>query len=125
MYFTSKEFKNKYTDYDNREIKEYEIDSVCEMIFSRVGLIYRREWNEKTVPLPIKKASMEQLRFMYEHDIPFVDFDKSLTAGPMKADLKSDYSTLSLRILANYGYLYRGSPIDYNISMNLPFGGST
>lgn len=75
------------------------------------------------VPIPIKEASMEQLRFMLEHDIPFVDFDKELSAGPMKVKLKSDYSTLSLRILANAGLLYRGNTMSQNMSLDIPFGG--
>ena len=94
------------------------------MIFSQVGLRYRdTSWNNTSVPLPIKNASMEQLRFMIEHDIPFVDYDKSIRAGDMSADLKSDYSTLALRILGNNGYLYRGSRMSDNMGLDIPFGG--
>ena len=122
-YFTIDEFKKKYVKYDGLDIPSYKIDWVCEMIFSRIGLRYRKNWDVNNVPLPIKEASMEQLRFMIEHDIPFVDFDKELSAGPMKAKLKSDYSTLSLRILANAGLLYRGNAMCQNMSLDIPFGG--
>ena len=40
----------------------------------------------------------------------------------MKSELKTDYSTLALRMLANAGYLYRGNPINQNMSMTLPWG---
>jgi len=123
MYFTSEEFIKKYSEYSTTVIEDYKIEYVCEMILSKIGLIYRREWNKTNVPSSIKRASMEQLRFMLEHDIPFVDFDKKLKAGSMEAELKSDYSTLALRILANNGYLYRGNPVTQNMGINLPFGG--
>lgn len=122
-YFTIDEFKKKYVEYDGLDIPSYKIDWVCEMIFSRIGLRYRKNWDVNNVPFPIKEASMEQLRFMLEHDIPFVDFDKELSAGPMKAKLKSDYSTLALRILANAGLLYRGNTMSQNMSLDVPFGG--
>lgn len=122
-YFTIDEFKNKYVKYDGVDIPSYKIDWVCEMIFSKIGLRYRKNWDVNNVPLPIKEAAMEQLRFMLEHDIPFVDFDKELSAGPMKAKLKSDYSTLSLRILANAEFLYRGNAMCQNMSLDIPFGG--
>lgn len=121
-FFTTDEFKKEYTEYDNTNIKEHQIRWVCEMIFAKIGLIYRKQWDVDNVPFSIKEASMEQLRFMLEHDIPFVDFDKELSAGPMKVKLKSDYSTLALRILANAGYMYRGNPISYNMGINIPFG---
>lgn len=122
-YFTIDEFKKKYVEYDEIDISSYKIDWVCEMIFSKIGLRYRQNWDENNVPFSVKEASMEQLRFMLEHDIPFVDFDKELSAGPMKAKLKSDYSTLALRILANAGFLYRGNTMNSNMSLNIPFGG--
>lgn len=122
-YFTIDEFKKKHIEYDGVDIESYKIDWVCEMIFSRIGLRYRKNWDVNNVPLPIKEASMEQLRFMLKHDIPFIDFDKELSAGPMKAKLKSDYSTLALRILANADFSYSGSPMNQNMSLNIPFGG--
>jgi hypothetical protein len=94
------------------------------MIFSQIGLRYRDcNWDSNTVPLPIKNACMEQLRFMLDHDIPTLDFDKKIKAGSMEANLISDISTLSLRILGNYGYLYRGNAINQNMGINISFGG--
>ena len=124
QFFTKAEFELKYPDYANADISTWKIEAVSEMIFSQVGLRYRdTSWNAISVPLPIKNASMEQLRFMIEHDIPFVDYDKSIRAGDMSADLKSDYSTLALRILGNNGYLYRGSRMSDNMGLDIPFGG--
>ena len=51
-----------------------------------------------------------------------VIYNKNIKAGNMSADLNSDYSTLSLRILANNGYLYRGSRMSDNMTLNIPFG---
>ena len=93
------------------------------MIFSQVGLQYRdTSWDETNVPLPIKNASIEQMRFILEHDIPFVDYDKTVKAGNMSANIKTDYSTLALRILANAGYIYRGSRMSDNMALTIPFG---
>lgn len=123
QYFTTDEFKNKYPEYMELDIPTWKIEAVCEMIFSQIGLRYRdTSWNNTSVPFPIKNASMEQMRFMIEHDIPFVDIDKHIQAGNMTADLSSDYSTLALRILANNGYLYRGVPMNYNMGIDIPFG---
>jgi hypothetical protein len=123
QFFTKDEFLSKYTEYSSADIPTWQIEAVCEMIFSQVGLRYRdASWNETSVPLPIKNASMEQMRFMLTHDIPFIDYDKTINAGNMSADLKTDYSTLSLRILANNGYLYRGSRMSDNMGLNIPFG---
>jgi hypothetical protein len=117
-YFTKTEFENKY----NLEVQEYQIENACEMIYSQIGLAFREVWSENNVPEPIKKASMEQLRFMLEYEIPEIDFKGRLEAGAMTSELKTDYSTLALRILANNGYLYRGNPINSGLSMNIPFG---
>ena len=124
QFFTIAEFLEKYPEYANADISTWKIEAVSEMIFSQVGLRYRdTSWNNTSVPLPIKNASMEQMRFMIEHDIPFVDYDKSIRAGDMSADLKSDYSTLALRILGNNGYLYRGSRMSDNMGLDITFGG--
>ena len=124
QFFTIAEFLEKYPEYANADISTWKIEAVSEMIFSQVGLRYRdTSWNNTSVPLPIKNASMEQMRFMIESDIPFVDYDKSIRAGNMSADLKSDYSTLALRILGNNGYLYRGSRMSDNMGLDIPFGG--
>ncbi len=124
QFFTIAEFHAKYPDFAEADISTWQIEAVSEMIFSQVGLIYRdTSWNSTSVPLSIKNAAMEQLRFMREHDIPFIDYDKRIKAGSMDADILTDYSTLSLRILANNGYLYRGNRMNDNMNLTIPFGG--
>ena len=124
QFFTIAEFNNKYHEYASANISTWEIEAVSEMIFSQVGLIYRdASWDTISVPLPIKNASMEQMRFLIDHDIPFIDFDKDIKAGTMSSPLKTDYSTLALRILANNGYLFRGSRMSDNMALTIPFGG--
>lgn len=123
QFFTIEEFKAEYEEYASLTIPNWHIKATCEMIFSQIGLIYRdASWTSTSVPSSIKRASMEQLRFMIEHDLPFVDLNGEIEAGPMKAKLKSDYSTLTLRILANNGYAYRGNPMNQNMGINIPFG---
>lgn len=120
-FFTKEEFEDKYniTIDDN---KKWLIEAVSEMIYSQVGLRYRdNTWNPLTVPETIKNASMEQLRFMMEYEIPTLDFNGEIIAGNMRSKLSTDYSTLALRMLANEGYLYRGNPIQSNMGMELPF----
>lgn len=122
-FFTSDEFLEKYTELSDNDFEQWQIEAVCEMIFSQIGLAFRNSnWNDTNVPLAIKKASMEQLRFMIEHNIPFIDYDKKVEAGDMKAQIHSDYSTLALRILSNAGYLYRGNPVNSNMLVSAPFG---
>ena len=124
QFFTIAEFLEKYPEYANADVSTWKIEAVSEMIFSQTGLRYRdTSWNNTSVPLPIKNASMEQMRFMIEHDIPFIDYNKNIKAGNMSADLNSDYSTLSLRILGNNGYLYRGSRMSDNMGLTITFGG--
>lgn len=121
--FTLAEFQQKYKEYQTLNIPSYKIEEASEMIFSQIGMKYRdTSWTYTSVPKPIKNACMEQLRFMLEHDIPFVD-SKDLKAGSMQAKLNSDYSTLALRILGNNGYLYRGNAMNQNMGLNIPFGG--
>ena len=123
QFFTTAEFKSKYPEFADAEISTWNIEAVSEMIFSQIGLRYRdTSWDTISVPSPIKNASMEQLRFMMDHDIPFVDFDKEIRAGSMSSPLKTDYSTLALRILSNNGYLFRGSRTSDNMALNMPFG---
>ncbi len=118
-FFTIQEFKSKY----NQDVALWQIEMACEMIYSQVGLKYRdATWTQDTCPTPIKNASMEQLRFILEYDIPLLDNRGSIKAGAMESDLISDISTLSLRILGNSGYLYRGNPVNFNMGLNLPFG---
>lgn len=116
-FFTSEEFTNKYgitipiTD-------NWKIEAACEMIYNQCNQNRRNNtWNTESVPECIKNASMEQLRFMYEYDIPLLDVRGEIRAGEMSSNLKTDYSTLALRILANNGYLFRGTPSSHNKSM--------
>lgn len=116
-FFTIQEFKNKY----NIDVQNYQIEMASEMIYSQVGVRYRGTWNSDTCPTPIKNASMEQLRFMLEYDIPLIDYKGEVKAGEMRSELSSDYSTLALRILGNNGYLNRGVPLNYNMGLRFPF----
>lgn len=124
-FFTVEEFETQYPELKDilNENSTWKIEAASEMIFSQIGLRYRNtSWDETSVPSLIKNASMEQLRFMLEHDIPYVDINQNIKAGNMEADLKSDYSTLALRMLSNGGYLFRGSPMNSNMSLTIPFG---
>ena len=117
-FFTIEEYNDKYS----QTVENYQIEMACEMIYSQVGVRYRDpNWNSTTCPTAIKNAGMEQLRFMLEYQIPFLDNRGTIKAGAMESDLISDISTLALRMLGNAGYLYRGNPINYNMGMNLPF----
>ena len=117
-FFTEEEFSEKY-NIDLSQNDTWKIEAVSQMIYSQIGLKYRNpSWNDKNVPTAIKNASMEQLRLMYEYDIPLIDYKGKVEAGAMKSELNSDYSTLALRILANAGYLYRGNPMNQNMSRN-------
>jgi hypothetical protein len=118
-FFTIEEYNSKY----NQEVENWQIEVACEMIYSQVGVRYRNpNWTSDSVPMAIKNASMEQLRFILEYDIPCLDNRGSIKAGAMESDLISDISKNALRILGNAGYLYRGNPINQNLGMNLPFG---
>ena len=126
-FFTKQEFENKY-GIELATTDLYKISRASEMIYSQVGLRYRNpSWNEDTSPTAIKNASMEQLRFILEYDIPDLDNRGETKAGAMVSDLISDISKDSLRILGNgdethpNGYLYRGNPINYGMGINLPF----
>lgn len=116
-FFKANEFTKKY----GIDIDIVKIQEASEMIYAQVSLNMREEWSTENVPKRIKDASMEQARFLIEQDIPHVDTDK-LKAGEMSAELKSEYSTLALTILSNGEYLYRGSPINYNMGLNLSWG---
>ena len=117
-FFTKEDFNNKY----NLTVEDYQIEMASEMIYSQVGLRYRNpNWTADTCPTAIKNASMEQLRFMLDYDIPLIDYKDKVKAGDMESTLSSDYSTLSLRILGNAGYLNRGIPMNYNMGLRMPF----
>lgn len=117
-FFTIQEFKNKY----NLDVELWQIEMASEMIYSQVGLRYRNpNWTDDTCPTAIKNASMEQLRFILDYQIPLIDYKDRVKAGEMESTLSSDYSTLALRILGNAGYLNRGVPINYNMNLEIPF----
>ena len=120
-FFTKEEYNTKYGNGILTNDNQWLIEVASEMIFSQVGLRYRGTWDNTNVPLAIKNASMEQCRFLLEYDMPFLDNRGEIKAGNMSSDLKTDYSTLALRILANAGYLYRGNLINQNMGMDLPF----
>ena len=121
-FFTKSDFEKRYPHITLENEDMWKIDAVCEMIYSQVGLRYRdRTWNVKTVPTPIKEASMEQLRFLLEYDMPLIYNSGAIKAGDMASDLRSDYSTQALRILANGGYIYIVNPMKQNISLRKPF----
>lgn len=117
-FFTIQEFKSKY----NLDVSTWQIEMASEMIYSQVGVRYRNpSWTSDACPTAIKNASMEQLRFILEYDIPLIDYKDKVKAGDMESTLSSDYSTLALRILGNNGYLNRGVPLNYNMGMRFPF----
>jgi hypothetical protein len=117
-FFTQNEFEEKY-GIEIPDTDSWKIEAVSEMIYSQIGLTRRGTWDNTSVPDPVKQASMEQLRFMYEYDIPLIDYKGKVEAGAMKSELSTDYSTLALRILANNGYLYRANPSNQNMSLNM------
>lgn len=133
-FFTPTQYKYKY-GVEIPTNKLWYIDASSEMIFSQIGLRYREnDWYAyeikpsqgeaeifSNVPDPIRDATMEQCRFLLEYDMPFLDNRGEIKAGNMVSDLKTDYSTLALRILANNGYMYRGNPINQNMAMEYPF----
>lgn len=120
-FFTKEEYNTKYGNGILTNDNKWLIEVASEMIYSQVGLRYRGDWDNTNVPLAIKNASMEQCRFLLEYDIPFLDNRGEIKAGNMISDLKTDYSTLALRILSNAGYMYRGNPINQNMGMEFPF----
>ena len=120
-FFTRDEFSSKYQiTIGQKDL--WKIEAVSQMIYSQIGLRYRNpNWTSDTVPTAIKNASMEQLRFMYEYDIPLIDYKGKVKAGDMENEFYSDYSTLALRMLANAGFMFRGNPINQNMGINITF----
>ena len=116
-FFTIQEFKQKY----NQDVELWQIEASCEKIYEYIGLARRGNWDETNVPEAVKKASMEQLRFMLEYDIPFIDYKGKVKAGEMESELKTDLSTLAIAMLGNNGYLYRGAPINANMNIGVKF----
>lgn len=121
-FFNKNDFITKYPYLELLDEDLWKIEAVCEMIYAQVGTMYRNpHWDEKTAPTPIKNASMEQLRFLLEYDMPLIDNRGTIKAGDMTSDLRTKYSELALNILGNAGYLYRGNPLNYNMGLNIPF----
>lgn len=122
-FFTKQEFENKYAiNIANEDV--WKIEMASDMIYSQVGLRYRdKTWDDTSCPKAVKNASMEQLRFIFEYDIPLLDVRGEIKAGVMSSDLKTDYSTLALRMLSNAGLLYRGNTLNQNMGLNIPFEG--
>lgn len=121
-FFTSEEFLDKYSSLFE-EIEEVTIIEASEMIFAQVSPCFRdNNWDDTTVPKAIKNAAMEQARFLLAYEIPHLDTHK-LKAGEMESELITEYSTLALTMLANAGYMYRGNPINQNMSLDIEFGG--
>ena len=120
-FFTKNEFITKYPKYNDFN-DSWKIDAACEKIFEQIGLARRGNWDLTSVPEAVKSASMEQLRFMLEYDIPLIDYKGKVKAGEMESELKTDISTLALTILGNNGYLYRGNPLTSNMNVGIPFG---
>ena len=116
-FFTQAEYKSKY----NQDVELWQIEASCEKIYQQIGLARRGIWDSSNVPEAVKNASMEQLRFMLEYDIPFIDYKGKVKAGEMESELKTDISTLSLAMLGNNGYLYRGAPINANMGIGIRF----
>lgn len=120
-FFNINDFLNKYNDCLEQP-QEWQIEQACEETYSQIGLRYRNpNWNETNVPIAVKNASMEQLRFILEHTIPTIDFKGKVKAGDMESELSSTYSTLARTILANNGYINRGVPLNYNMGVEIPF----
>jgi hypothetical protein len=119
-FFNLTDFKAKYPEYNDFN-DSWKIDAACEKIYGQIGLAKRGNWDETSVPEAVKNASMEQLRFMLEYDIPFINYKGKVKAGEMESELINDISTLSLTILGNNGYLYRGAPINTNMSVGIHF----
>lgn len=123
-FFTINEFISKYQEcgFETNKIRVV-IMEASEMIFAQVSPLFRdNNWNSTTVPQAIKNASMEQARFLLTYEIPHLDTHK-LRAGEMDSELITEYSTLALTMLANAGFWYRGNPINYNMSLDIEFGG--
>ena len=125
-FFTKEEFLDEYKEEcESYNITESNIKDACLMIFSQIGLRYRDySWNKDTVPQPIKDASMEQLRFLLIHDIPFLDTDEFKVDG-MEAKLDSVISKKALYYLSNsqINYTFRGNTINSNMGLPINFGG--
>ena len=114
--FTSGEYQEKYGD----EINVVTIEEASDMIFAQCSPSFRQEWNETNVPSEIKRACLVQAKFLKDYEIPDIDYKSKVKVGEMETELRSHYSTYALTILANAGYMYRGS--QPNFSITIPLG---
>ena len=114
--FTESEYKARY---DNEEIDTTTIEEASDMIFAQCSPMYRRKWTSTDVPEEIKRACLVQAKFLKDYEIPDIDYKSKVKAGEMEAELSSHYSTYALTILANAGYMYRGSLPNFFIDINL------
>lgn len=114
--FTESEYKARY---DNEEIDTTTIEEASDMIFAQCSPMYRRKWTSTDVPEEIKRACLVQAKFLKDYEIPDIDYKSRVKAGEMETELSSHYSTYALTILANAGYMYRGSLPNFFIDINL------
>jgi hypothetical protein len=114
--FTKSEYKARY---DDEEIDTTTIEEASDMIFAQCSPMYRRKWTSIDVPEEIKRACLVQAKFLKDYEIPDIDYKSKVKAGEMETELSSHYSTYALTILANAGYMYRGSLPNFFIDINL------
>lgn len=114
--FTESEYKARY---NNEEIDTTTIEEASDMIFAQCSPMYRRKWTSTDVPEEIKRACLVQAKFLKDYEIPDIDYKSKVKAGEMETELSSHYSTYALTILANAGYMYRGSLPNFFIDINL------
>lgn len=114
--FTESEYKARY---NNEAIDTTTIEEASDMIFAQCSPMYRRKWTSTDVPEEIKRACLVQAKFLKDYEIPDIDYKSKVKAGEMETELSSHYSTYALTILANAGYMYRGSLPNFFIDINL------
>lgn len=113
--FTQSEYQQKYSE----TIDTNTIEEASDMIFAQCSPMYRRKWTSTDVPEEIKRACLVQAKFLKDYEIPDIDYKSKVKAGEMETELSSHYSTYALTILANAGYMYRGSLPNFFIDINL------
>ena len=113
--FTDSEYQARYSETIDTDI----IEEASDMIFAQCSPMYRREWTSTDVPTEIKRACLVQAKFLKDYEIPDIDYKSKVKAGEMETELSSHYSTYALTILANAGYMYRGSLPNFFIDINL------
>jgi hypothetical protein len=113
--FTESEYQERYNDSISLDL----IEEASDMIFAQCSPMYRTEWTSDDVPTEIKRACLVQAKFLKDYEIPDIDYKSKVKAGEMETELSSHYSTYALTILANAGYMYRGSLPNFFIDINL------